>query len=242
MAVVLLDAMYFVGAVDLTGQSNRIEFEDSIEEKETTNWASQGRKEYIGGLESVAINAAGQWEAGGSTLVDDAMWASRRVVESHLTFPNGSDVGDVAYFTRALRTNAKLDWSIGEVAPWALTAMGSDPAVRGPILHPPGTAVTGDGDGSAVQHIAVPAGKRLWGLAVVPEYSGLDSLVVTVESDTVATFDGSAETRLTFDTFTDVGWNVQRTTVGAHADTWYRVSFDATGTGSADVIVAIGIA
>jgi hypothetical protein len=158
-------------------------------------------------------------------------------------FPDGATAGDTAYFTQAVRTNSNLfGGGVGEVAGWTLTAAGSGPAVRGPLLHPPDTAVTGDGNGSAVQYIAVPAGKRLWGVVHVPSYSGLDSLVVTVQSDTVSGFNGSAETRLTFDTFTDIGWDVQRTAIGAHADTWYRVQFDATGTGSADVIAAIGIA
>lgn len=243
MAVVLFDAMYFAGSADLTGQSNKIEFDDSIEEKDVTNWASGGKKEVIAGIESCAVSGGGQWAAGDPSRIDDAKWASRREVEAHTMFPYGATAGDVAYFTKALRTNSTLfDGGVGEVAGWTLAAAGSYPAVRGPILYPPDTAVTGDGNGSSVQHIAVPAGQRLRGVVHLYEYSGFDSVVVTVQSDTVSGFSGSPETRLTFDTFTDVGWDVQHTAIGAHADTWYRVQLNVTGSGSALVVVAIGIA
>lgn len=242
--LVLIDARLFVGAADLTGQNNKIELDWSAEEKDTTNFASQGAKEVIAGIETTNVNGEGQWEAGDPGKIDDEMWAARRVLEPYTIGPDGAAVADLAYLTEAVRMSAKLFGTVGDVAPWTLAATGSTSLSRGLFLAGPGVAVTADTNGTAVQFSAVSAGERLYGAAHCLSFGAdTDSVAVTVQSDTVMAFSGSPETRLTFDTFTGVGSSFKRTAIGAQADTWYRVQYDVEGSDpSVIVVVAVGIA
>lgn len=245
---VLTNVRYFVGPADLTAQSNSVELEWSAEDKDTTNYGSGGKKERIAGIEDVMINAKGQFEAGDPGYADDAWWNARRVVEAHTIGPHTADVGEPAYLTEAIRLSGNLfSGGIGEVADFALSAGGKLGLGVGAFAQSPGSPVTADADGTAIQLGAVGAGQRLFASLHVLSVAGTmtPELVVTIESDSVEAFDGSPETRLTFDTVTATGSQVKRSAVGAHADTWYRASFDVTdngGTGESFlVVVAIGI-
>lgn len=245
---VLLNVRYFVGPADLTGHSNKVELIDAMEEKETTNYGSSGAKELLAGVETVAIAAEGQWDVGDPGKPDNAFWTARRVVEAHTACAETAAVGALAYLTQAVRLDAKLFTAVGEVMPWMLTAGGSWPLSRGMVLSAPGTAITASADGAAVNLGAVAAGQRLYGALHVLSVAGtlVPELTVIVESDTVQAFSGSPETRLAFATATAVGSEIKRTAIGAHADTWYRASFDVDdngGTGESFLaLVAIGIA
>lgn len=248
---VLTNVRYFVGPADLTAQTNKVEWDDQMEEKDVTNFGSGGAKELLAGVESVSISAHGQYEAGDPGYADDEWWDARRILEAHTVSPLPSssslDVGDVAYLTEAVRLSGKLFGQVGDVAEYDLGASGSLGMVRGSVMQSPGSAVTADADGTAVQLGALSAGQRLVASLHVLSVAGTNTpeLVVTIESDSVEAFSGSPETRLTFSTFTAVGSEVQRSSVGAHTDTWYRASFDITdngGTGESFlVIVALGI-
>jgi hypothetical protein len=248
--LVLLDARLFVGAADLSGHGSKIEIESEIEAKEITNWRSGGAKEVLGGLETVSIDAEGQWEAGDPGKIDDQAWADRRVLEAWTAgAESASDtgVGSVAYLTKALRSSIKLFAAVGDVAPWSAKATGTWPLVRGEFAHPSGVARTTDGNGTAVELGAVAAGQRLYGSLHVLSVAGtlIPEIDVIVQSDSAEAFNVTPETRLSFATATAPGGQVLRTDGTAHADTWYRVVWDITdngGTGESFLFVAaIGI-
>lgn len=239
---VLLNARLFAPGADLTGASNKIELTSEIEDKDTTNYYSQGWKEVIGGLGSAEISAEGQWEAGDPSKVDNASWSTLGGVGPYTVCPDTSTVGALAYLTSGMRTDYQLGDAVGEVAPWSGTVKSSWPLVRGQIAHPPGTARTTTGTGTALSLGAIPAGKRLYaGLHILSAAGTTPSAVVRIESDDAAGF-ASPITRATFDAASAPGGQIVRTDGTAIADTHYRVGWTITGTSPSFMFaVSLGI-
>jgi hypothetical protein len=229
---VLTDVRLFTGGADLTGNSNKVEISSEVEDKETTNYASQGWKEVLGGLASAEIAGEGQWEAGDPGKVDDAAWVQLGGAGPWSVGPQGAAVGSLAYFTNALRCDYKLGDAVGEVAPWASTGKSSWPLVRGQFAHPPGTVRTATGTGTALNLGAVPSGKRLYAALHVLSVAGTATPTITarVESDDSAGF-ASPATVLTFAAATTSGGQVLRTAGTAITDSFFRLAWTITGTG-----------
>jgi len=229
---VLTNVRCFAVGVDLTANSNKIELSSEVEAKESTNYASQGYKEVMGGIASAEISAEGQWEALDATKVDDASWSQLGGVGPwSVSANNGAAVGDLAYFTSALRADYKLFDAVGEVAPWTGTAKSSWPLVRGQFAHPPGTARTTTGTGTGLNVGAVLAGKRLHAALHVLSVAGTATPTITarVESSVDNTF-SAPTTRLTFTAATAVGGQILRTAGTAITDPWWRVAWTISGT------------
>ncbi|KIF69243.1 hypothetical protein HY68_12640 [Streptomyces sp. AcH 505] len=239
---VLLDCRLFSPGADLSGASNKIELSSEIEDKDTTNYRSQGWKEVIGGLGSAEISGEGQWEAGDPGLVDNASWSDLGGRGPYTVCPNDSVVGALAYFTLGMRTDYKLGDAVGEVAPWTGTVKSSWPMVRGQIAHPPGTARTATGLGTALNLGAIPAGKRLYAALHVLSAAGTTpSLTARIESDDSAGF-ASPTTQLTFAPATAPGGQILRGDGLALADTYYRVAWTISGTAPSFMLaVSLGI-
>ncbi|MFJ8842940.1 hypothetical protein ACIRFF_08560 [Streptomyces cyaneofuscatus] len=227
---VLLDARLFAPGADLSGASNKIELTSEIEDKDTTNYRSGGYKEVIGGLGSAEIAGEGQWEAGDPSKVDDASWSALGGRGPYTVCPTDSVVGALAYLVYGLRTDYKVGDAVGEVAPWTGTVKSSWPLVRGQIAHPPGTARTATGTGTALNLGAVPAGKRLYaGLHVLSVAGTTPSITARIESDDAAGF-ATPITRAAFDAATAPGGQIARTDGLAITDTHWRVAWTVTGT------------
>ncbi|WP_393057734.1 hypothetical protein [Streptomyces sp. LN549] len=227
---VLLDARLFAPGADLSGASNKIELSSEIEDKETTNYRSAGWKEVIGGLGSAEISAEGQWEAGDPSKVDDASWAALGGIGPYTVCPTDSVVGALAYITSGMRADYNVGDAVGEVAPWTGTVKSSWPLVRGQIAHPPGTARTATGNGTAIQLGAIPAGKRLYAAVHVLSAAGTTpSITLSVESDDAAGMT-TPTSRLSFTAATVPGGQILRTDGSAITDTYYRVAWTVSGT------------
>lgn len=239
MPTILRDVRTFAVGADLTGASNKIELSAEVEDKDVTNYASGGWKEVLGGLASAEISGEGQWEAGDPGKVDDASWAQLGGVGPWtISANNGAAVGDLAYFTSALRSDYKLFDAVGEVAPWTGTAKSSWPLVRGQFAHPPGTARTASGTGAGLNLGAVTAGKRLYAALHVLSASGTTpSITARVESSADNTF-ASPTTRLTFAAATAAGGQILRTDGTAITDAWWRIAWSITGTDPSVLFVA----
>nr|WP_222109119.1 hypothetical protein [Streptomyces cupreus] len=229
----------FAVAVDLTSQSNKVELAAEVEDKDSTNYGSNGWKEVLGGLGSAEISAEGQWEAGDPTKVDDASWSQLGGVGPwSISANNGAAVGDLAYFTSALRSAYKLGDAVGEIAPWTGSAKSSWPLVRGQFAHPPGTARTASGTGTGLNLGAVAAGKRLYAALHVLSASGTTpSLTARVESSVDNTF-AAPTTRLTFNAAAAAGGQILRTDGTAITDPWWRVAWTISGTTPSFLFVA----
>ncbi|MFI6700318.1 hypothetical protein ACIBJC_15295 [Streptomyces sp. NPDC050509] len=226
----LLDARLFAPGADLSGASNKIELTSEIEDKDTTNYRSNGWKEVIGGLGSAEISGEGQWEAGDPSMVDNASWSTFGGLGPYTVCPTDSTVGALAYFTNGLRTDYTVGDAVGEVAPWSGTIKSSWPLVRGQIGHPPGLARTATGIGTALQLGAVPAGKRLYAALHVLSVAGTTpSITVRIESDDAAGF-ATPITRGAFDAATTPGGQILRGDGTAVTDTYWRAAWTVSGT------------
>lgn len=229
---VLVNVRCFAVGVDLTGNSNKIELSSEAEAKETTNYGSQAYKEFVGGIASAEISGEGQWEALDVTKVDDASWAQLGGVGPwSISANSAAAVGDLAYFTQAMRSDYKLFGEVGDVAPWTGTAKSAWPLVRGQFAHPPGTARTATGTGTGLNLGAVAVNKRMYASLHVLSVAGTATPTITgrVESSVDNTF-ASPTTRLTFAAATAVGGQTLRTAGTAITDTWWRVAWTISGT------------
>lgn len=228
---VLTNVRCFAVGADLTANSNKIELSSEVEDKDATNYASNGWKEVMGGLASAEISAEGQWEAADPSKVDDASWSQLGGVGPwSISANNAAAVGDLAYLTNAMRADYKMFDAVGEIAPWTGTAKSSWPMARGQFAHPPGTARTATGTGTGLQLGAVALDKRLYASLHVLSVSGTTpSITARVESSVDNTF-GAPTTRLTFTAASAVGGQILRTTGSAITDTWWRVAWTISGT------------
>ncbi|HWB37492.1 MAG TPA: hypothetical protein VHA75_15860 [Rugosimonospora sp.] len=227
---VLKNVRSFAGGVDLTSVNNKFELSGEVEEKETTNYGSNGWKEVIGGLGSAKITGEGQWEAGDASKVDDSRWAALGTVKEITVCPDGATVGSVAWILSALETKYALGGTVGDVAPWSIDGSSSSHLVRGQIMHPPGTARTSSGNGTTAQLGALTTGHTLYAnfhvLSVTAD-SGTPTITFTVQSDNATGFP-SATTQATSSAFTAIG--SQSATVAAPVtDDWWRVGYTIAG-------------
>jgi hypothetical protein len=248
-AHILSNVRIFTGGCDLTGQSNKIELAAEVEERDVTNFGSVGSdgtvwKEVMCGIAAAQVAAGGQWEAGDTSKVDDDRWAALGGAGPWTIFPHSltGAVGALAWTTQMLGAQYALLGGVGDVAPWTASGKSSAPLIRGIGLHPPGTARTATGDGTAVEHVAVADGQRLWAaLHVLSAAGDTPSLTVAIESDEDDDFDGSETTQITFDAATARSgqW---RSAAGPITDTYYRATWTISGSDPSFLfVVALGV-
>lgn len=236
---VLDNARLFAGGCDFTAVSNKVELAAEYEEKDKTTFASAGWKEVMAGLGMAALAAEGFWEAGDLSLVDNDAWASMGAVGGYTVCPDGAAVGDLAWTLNAMRAKYQFGGTVGDVAPFTMAAASSWPLGRGKVLHPPGTARTASGDGTAVEYQAAAEGQYLYATLHVLSVAGTDTPTFTaiVESDVDALFDGSETTQISFDPATAIGGQIKRA-AGPITDTFYRLSWTISGTNPSFLAVA----
>jgi hypothetical protein len=116
---VLLNCYVEINAVDQSASVSKVELDDQFEEKETTNFASGGAKEVIGGLESGTIGITFKNDYAGGAL-DTTMWALRRSVVAFKVRPEKNVIVSSAnpqYSGSMLINNWKpISGSVGDVA------------------------------------------------------------------------------------------------------------------------------
>lgn len=243
----LFNVRLFAASADLTGRSNKVSFAAEVEEKDITTFLAEddpdsGWKKVMGGLGSSTLAAEGFWEAGDESKVDDEAWANLGSVIPFTIAPGGAAVGSLAYVFKALRSEYKFGGAVGDVAPWTAGATGSWPVARGKVLHPPGTARTATGNGTAVELSAVSSSQYLYATLHVLSVAGTSSPTITVkvQSDVDNSF-GSPTDQITFTAATAIGGQAQRT-IGAITDSWFRVVHTISGTNPSFLyICSIGV-
>lgn len=240
---IFTDVRIFAGGADLTGASNKCELKAEVEDKDVTTFESAGWGEHLGGLKTGSFDGEGFWEAGDDGRVDDSTWAGLGATVPLTVGPTAATVGSLAYVMKTLRTNYTILGQVGDVAPWKAEGTSNWPISRGQFAHPPGTARTSDGSGTAVELVAVPAGSRLYAALHVLSGTGTDpTLTVTVESYEDNTF-ADPTTQLTFTEANGISSEILRTNGDAITDTFYRVSWTIGGTApSFTFVAALGIA
>jgi hypothetical protein len=246
---VLENIRIFAGGADFTGVSNAVSLEAEHEAKDITTFNSVDAggklwKEVKAGLAQSKLSGGGFWEAGDTSKVDDTLWAA---IGGAGPWTIGSaasaNVGSLAYIINGMHSKYTLFDQVGEVAPWKAEVAGTWPSPRGVFLHPPGTARTVTGDGTAVEHVAVSASQHVYASLHVLSVSGTDTptITVVVESDVDDQFDGSETSQISFTAATARGGQVLRT-AGAITDTFYRATWTISGTDPSFLfVVALGV-
>ena len=243
MGIFVLDnARLFAGGCDFTSRSNKLELAVDYEVKKSTNFGSAGWEEVMGGLAQSALAGEGQWEAGDLAKVDDQLWAAQGAVAGYTVCPDSAAVADLAYLTQALQAKYQLGGQVGEIAPWQAAFAGRWPLARGKVLHPPGTARTATGNGTAVELAAVPDGQHLYSTLHVLSVSGTSTPTITVkiQSNADNTF-GSPTDQITFSAATAIGGQISRV-IGPITDTWFRATWTISGSSPSFLfVVGLGI-
>lgn len=240
----LQNVRLFTGSADLTTVNNKVEVKAEAERQDATAFSPSGVvwKETLTGIRSTEITAEGQWEAGDLSKVDDVSWADLGSVTPWTICPAGAAVSDLAYLTGLLRGEYQIGAAVGDVAPWTAGGDGTYPLVRGVIGHPPGTARTATGTGTALEMTAVAAGQSLYaGLHVLSVAGTTPSLTVRIESDVDTSF-ASAVTVGTFTAATALTSQFLEIP-GAITDDCFRIAWTISGTNPSFLFaVSLGIA
>jgi hypothetical protein len=247
---VLLDVRAFAGGIDLSGNSNKIEFENSMEVKASTNFRSGGARQVLAGLEESQLSGEGQWEASDPTsqpyTPDEGFWASRRVTEPiSIAADSSTDLaaGGTMYLTQATRKGVKWLGDVGEVIPWSAEWEGSWPVARGKCVHPSGVPRTANGSGTGYQVGAPTAVQGMYATLHVLSVTGTatPTLTVTIESSVDNTF-AAPTVRGSFAAATGKGGQAIKIT-GPVTDQWWRAKWTISGTTPSFLfLVALGIA
>lgn len=240
---VLVGVRLFVNGADLTSNNNKIDLQAMCEEKETTNFASQGWKELTAGIFSATLAAEGQWAAGSGGLadlgqVDDALSAALGTTGPWSAMTNTPVAGDIAWSMTALTSKYTIGGAVGDVAPWSASVPSAGPLIRGQVMHPPGTARTSTGTGTIVQVGAVPAGYAMYAnLHVIGASGTTPSMTVKVQSAALVGF-GSPTDRATFTAATAIGGQSAKIAAPI-TDQFWRISYTISGTTPSFLLVAV---
>ncbi|MFC6017216.1 hypothetical protein ACFP2T_13490 [Plantactinospora solaniradicis] len=244
---VLKGVRLFTGGADLTSRNSKLELACEVESKDVTAFNPDSDQEVwtelLGGLASTSASAEGQWEAGDPGKVDDVSWADLGGLSAWTATPKAATVGNPAWLLNAMRGSYKVGDQVGEVAPWEAEAKGTWPLVYGQIAHPPGTARTTTGDGTAIELGEVAEGRALYACLHVLSVAGTTpSLTVSIESDAADDFTGDETAQITFAAANTRGGQILRAP-GEITDTWFRPTWTISGSGGPSFlfVVAIGV-
>lgn len=244
MAVtVLTNARVWLSGVDLTGASNSVDLPLEMADQDTTTFGSNGWEESLSGLAKGELAVEGFWEAGDPTMVDDASWAQLGGIWPATVSPDGATVGNVVWAAQLRTPMYKVGGKVGDVHPWATKGPTTGLVGRGQLAHPPGTARTASGTGTSLNLGAVPDGGTLAMAVHVLSVSGTLSITPRLETDTATGFP-SATTAATGTAVVAAGAPSGQwlTAAGPITDTWQRVAWTCSGTGSALFVASIVIA
>jgi len=237
MAVqVLTDALVLVNGADLSGNSNKVSVDATVDELTATTFASGGWHERVGGLASSEFMVEGFWDVGTTAKPDNRLWTDLGTVAAWTATPAAA-VGTVAYFGNVLSGAYNVGGEVGTLAPFAARGMGSGRVTRGELMHSPGTARTTTGTTTGVQLGALSASQAMRGALHVCSVAGTGpSLVVALQSS--STQGGSYTSRITFTSANAVTSELLSYS-GAQTDTWWRVSYTIAGTGGPSFLFAV---
>jgi hypothetical protein len=246
---ILTNVRIFAGAVDITGQTNRLEVAAQSEIKNVTTFGSvdpatgQLWQDNLSGLDSASLQVGGFNEAGGGSFVDDDMWANFGGTGPWSILPGTSTDGSLAYLINAVRASYTLGDAVGEVYPFAAAASSTGPFARGAVLLNPGTARTATGTGGVVNIGAVPAGRAMRASLHVVSVAGTTPTFAAVLQSAALVGFGSPTTRATFATVNGPAGNRTAEYVASAAgpitDAFWRISYTITGTGPSFLALSV---
>lgn len=239
MAVqVVKNAKLYVGAYDLSGDTNRLALSQEIEMLDSTTFATNGTRTYIPGLKGVGGNHAGFWN-GGDTAVDGVLFGNIGQTDIlHTIATTDGEEGDRSYSFETSQSRFTPGGTVGEIFQFEYEfAASGDDLYRGTILKSGNDAETATTNGGALQLGAVLTGGLVVSSIHCVEFTGT-SLDVVIASDDGAGF-ASGTTRITHTQLTDVGSEILSAS-GPITDDYWRAECTFVGT-SFTLVVSVAI-
>lgn len=234
---VLVDVTTYVGGFNFTTKMNSVALSNSIDELDSTVFGNGGFRSRKGGLKDVSAELAGYWD----NEVDDAAFTRLGIADDAVSISPTGVEGDPAFLWRGEKFTYSGFGTIGQLAPFSLTMMGShnQGVARGSFLKSQGNVSTTGATGTAFRIVGgIPSGFALY--THIHVFSAGTTVTGLIESDDANTF-ASATTRTTHAAMTAVGSYVQRV-AGPLTDDWYRLRISAiTGTFSVACSIGVGV-
>lgn len=239
----ITNAYAFVGAHDFTGDMNTWKLGGEAETPECTNMRSGGWREYKLGEKRSAFELGGHAQYGTDTP-DSETFDYLGTVDRVITTGVLETEGEPAFIHRGMQTDYTVGGNLGEIAPFKMTANGTDGitgVVRGQLAVKKTTVTTTGAKGTALNLGLVGAGQYLYATLHLLGTAGT-SITALVESDDASNF-LSATTRIAFGAQTVASGYWGTRVAGAIAsDTWFRLNVTAiTGTWSIACAIGIGL-
>lgn len=233
----------WLSGYDVSGDHNMIDMPYGVEAQDKTTFG-QTTRIHQGGLYNTNIKGQGLLSYG-TGEIEDIVNSLLAVADTPVTvLPNGATAGDRAYFSKYLKTNAKLiggDAGALHVFTWDAVGSGGYPLVPGTLMAAKSARTTSSNSGTALQLGAVASGKRMYAALHIFAASGsTPTLDVTVKSDNGVGF-GTPATQIAFTTANAVGAQFS-SVAGAITDDFWRVDWTVGGSSpSFTFAVSIGI-
>lgn len=233
-ATVLLNCKIFVGALDLSGDSNSVQLQHGAEMLDDTVFrrvSFGSTRSFKPGLKGVDLNGSLFWNTDGDTDSEQfrQIGISNQVMSVSLV---GETEGDIVLFTRGVRgAYNPASGEIGAIVSAQLTAKASNaPLVRGQLMKNATVTVSGTSTGIL---FGSAASKRIYSalhvVAPVTAGGGGEQIIGIIESDDNAGFT-TPVTRLTHTTLTSRDSDWQSASIGAGiTDSYWRAKWTIAG-------------
>lgn len=217
----LIDCTLWIDDYDFTGDSNKLKLAMSGTPLDSTVFGGGGYRRRAGGAKDVSVAASGLLTMG-TGEVEAELFPDLAVADRVFTASPTGVAGSVAYLLRAGKFDLDLLGEYGQLAPWSMTALGSNSqgVVRGQISRAKGSVSATGALGSGVQLGAVGATQYLYGSLHLFPPAGT-TVTIVLESDDNAGFT-SATTRATIGPLTTAGGNWVTRVAGAITDDYFR--------------------
>lgn len=240
MAILALtDAFLHCAGYDFTVDTNTLGANTDIAALDATTFNSGGWNEVAGGLATTNITYGGFWQvdASGDQAPDNQAFPA-------LATPQVYTLGDLeaenerAYMTQGMKSQYTLGGSVGDLAPFSLTAAGTGtPLVRGRLAKSKGD-VSATGQLGTALNLGAAGSDSFSYYASFHVFTAGTTITVLVESDDNSSFT-SPTTIGTIGPITSSGGSWMTPVAGPITDTWFRFKVSAI-TGTFTVAGAIG--
>lgn len=232
-------SVVYVGAFDLTSDTNKIDGSYNPNFLDATTFGSGGWHARIAGLTDVDFTCEG-FNDFSATGVDTNTYPLLGTTQVVTVGPNtGATAGDAAYLFRSLVVNAGDSADLGEVAKFTGAHKGQSQMVAG-IISAPRVSRTATGSASVVQMGTASNGQVFATRHIFTVSGNSPTLASFIESATNAAMLG-AVTRASFTTASAVGGEWISATISATSGSYWRASWVVGGTGTPTFDFSIGI-
>ena len=224
--IILSNCKLWVGKYDMSGKLNAIALDDKPDALDNTTFGctAKSRKQ---GLPTVLASLAGFWEA----LSSDLYFSNFTLTDVPMTIAPEPTIGGPAYSFLSLNTEYQFGGSVGDMGKFSVKAesVGQE-LIRGNILENGLVAKIASNVGAAGLFGPLTDIQYLYGVLHVMSAATAvgDTLDVIIESDSVATFDASPETQISFTQVLGNGGGLYEwatPVIGPIADTWWRTKW-----------------